>query len=115
SLTRRISSSASCSANPQPSGGSCVLLPGPFCHSAPMGTAAFGLRLRANAPEGQKRFPISQYPRRRSLGWVNFVGRITLWTVSGSLLFLTLAGVSSTLWPLAPLFRARTALGAHPL
>lgn len=42
-------------------------------------------------------------PRRRSLGWVNFVGRITLWTVSGSLLFLTLAGVSSTLWLLAPL------------
>ena len=30
-----------------------------FCHSAPMETHAFGFRLRANAPEGQKRFPIS--------------------------------------------------------
>ena len=29
------------------------------CHSAPMETHAFGFRLRANAPEGQKRFPIS--------------------------------------------------------
>jgi hypothetical protein len=27
-----------------------------FCHSAPMETHAFGFRLRANAPEGQKRF-----------------------------------------------------------
>ena len=31
-----------------------------FCHSAPMETHAFGFRLRANAPEDQKRFPISQ-------------------------------------------------------
>ena len=31
-----------------------------FCHSAPMETHAFGFRLRANAPEGQKRFPISR-------------------------------------------------------
>ena len=31
-----------------------------FCHSAPMGTHDFGFRLRANAPEGQKRFPISE-------------------------------------------------------
>ena len=30
-----------------------------FCHSAPMETHAIGSRLRANAPEGQKRFPIS--------------------------------------------------------
>ena len=30
-----------------------------FGHSAPMETQAFGFRLRANAPEGQKRFPIS--------------------------------------------------------
>ena len=30
-----------------------------FCHSALMETHAFGFRLRANAPEGQKRFPIS--------------------------------------------------------
>jgi hypothetical protein len=30
-----------------------------FCHAAPMETHAFGCRLRANAPEGQKRFPIS--------------------------------------------------------
>ena len=30
-----------------------------FCHSAPMEMHAFGFRLRANAPEGQKRFPIS--------------------------------------------------------
>jgi hypothetical protein len=28
------------------------------CHSAPMETHAFGFRLPANAPEGQKRFPI---------------------------------------------------------
>jgi hypothetical protein len=27
-----------------------------FCHSAPMETHAFGFRLRANDPEGQKRF-----------------------------------------------------------
>ena len=32
-----------------------------FCHSAPMETHAFGFRLRANAPEGQKRFPISSW------------------------------------------------------
>ena len=32
-----------------------------FCHSAPM---AFGFILRANAPEGQKRFPISTNPLR---------------------------------------------------
>jgi hypothetical protein len=34
-----------------------------FCHStpAPMETHAFGFRLRANAPEGQKRFPISDF------------------------------------------------------
>ena len=31
-----------------------------FCHSAPMETHAFGFRLRANAPKGQKRFPISE-------------------------------------------------------
>ena len=31
-----------------------------FFHSAPMETYAFGFRLLANAPEGQKRFPISQ-------------------------------------------------------
>ena len=30
-----------------------------FCHSAPMETHAFGFRLPANAPDGQKRFPIS--------------------------------------------------------
>ncbi len=30
-----------------------------FCHSAPTETHAFGFSLRANAPEGQKRFPIS--------------------------------------------------------
>ena len=30
-----------------------------FCHSAPMETHAFGFRLPANAPEGEKRFPIS--------------------------------------------------------
>ena len=29
-----------------------------FCHSAPVETQAFGFTLRANAPEGQKRFPI---------------------------------------------------------
>jgi hypothetical protein len=31
-----------------------------FCHSAPMETHAFGFRLLANAPKGQKRFPISR-------------------------------------------------------
>jgi acyl-CoA reductase-like NAD-dependent aldehyde dehydrogenase len=31
-----------------------------FCHSAPMETHASGFRLRANAPEGQKPFFISQ-------------------------------------------------------
>jgi hypothetical protein len=30
-----------------------------FCHSATMETHAFGFRLRANAPEGQKRSSIS--------------------------------------------------------
>jgi hypothetical protein len=30
-----------------------------FCHSAPMETHAFGFTLRANASDGQKRFPIS--------------------------------------------------------
>jgi hypothetical protein len=41
-----------------------------FCHSAPMETHACGFRLRANAPEGQKRFPISsaQAPRPLSFG-----------------------------------------------
>ena len=34
-----------------------------FCHSAPMETHAYGFRLRANAPEGQKRFPISHFDR----------------------------------------------------
>ena len=33
-----------------------------FCHSAPMETHAFGFRLRANAPEDQKRFPIRRFP-----------------------------------------------------
>jgi hypothetical protein len=31
------------------------------CHSAPMETHAFGFRLPGNAPEGQKRFPISHF------------------------------------------------------
>ena len=31
-----------------------------FCHSAPMEAPAFGFRLRATAPESQKRFPISR-------------------------------------------------------
>jgi hypothetical protein len=30
-----------------------------FCHSAPMEAHAFGFRLRANAQEGQKQFPIA--------------------------------------------------------
>ena len=33
------------------------VLPIDFCHSAPMEPQAFGFRLRANAPEGQKQFP----------------------------------------------------------
>ena len=32
-----------------------------FCHSAPKEAHAFGFRLRADAPEGQKRFPISSW------------------------------------------------------
>ncbi len=44
---------------PQPSGGSLFDFRAHFCHAAPMETHAFGFRLRANAPEGQKRFPIS--------------------------------------------------------
>ena len=43
---------------PQRSGGSVFDFRAHFCHSAPMETHAFGFRLRANAPEGQKRFPI---------------------------------------------------------
>jgi hypothetical protein len=30
-----------------------------FCHSAPMETHGFGFRPRANTPEGQKQFPMS--------------------------------------------------------
>ena len=37
------------------------LTSGPTCHSAPTETRAFGFRLRANVPEGQKRFLISQF------------------------------------------------------
>ncbi|MGB9274229.1 MAG: hypothetical protein WCC08_03225 [Terrimicrobiaceae bacterium] len=40
----------------------------PILHSALMETHAFGFRLRANAPEGQKRFPISSGTRHR---WKN--------------------------------------------
>jgi acyl-CoA-binding protein len=36
-----------------------------FCHSAPMETHAFGSRVRANAPEGQKRFSISARSRQK--------------------------------------------------
>jgi hypothetical protein len=32
--------------------------PGPHCHAPLMETHAFGFKLRANGPEGQKRFPI---------------------------------------------------------
>ena len=32
------------------------------CHSAPMETHAFGFRPRANAPKGQKRFPMKKMP-----------------------------------------------------
>ena len=64
-----------CSAAPSPPAGglraspatrkSPCLTSGPHsCHSAPMETHAFGFTLRANAPELQKRFPISwQVPR----------------------------------------------------
>ena len=83
-----------------------------FCRCQILGEDR-SFRLRANAPEGQKRFPISKSPRPRSLDWVNFVGRITLWTVSGSLLFLTLAGVSSTLWLLAPFTETDWFLALH--
>lgn len=36
-----------------------------FSHSALMETDAFGFRLPANAPDGQKRFPISRSSLRR--------------------------------------------------
>jgi hypothetical protein len=38
-----------------------------FCHSAPMETQAFGFTVRANAPDGQKRFPIISWGRCRNL------------------------------------------------
>ena len=53
---------------PQPSGGSVFDFRAHFCHSAPMETHAFGFRLRANAPEGQKRFPISGYGQLQRAG-----------------------------------------------
>jgi hypothetical protein len=39
-----------------------------FCQSASMETHAFGFRLRTNAPEGQKRFPISISGPSRTFG-----------------------------------------------
>ena len=51
---------------PQPSGGSAFDFRAYFCHSAPMETHAFGFRHRDNAPEGQKRFPISDLGAGRS-------------------------------------------------
>ena len=53
-----------------------------FCHSAPMETPTSGFGLRANAPEGQKRFPISSeatLPLARKV----MCGR--LWRASGNL------------------------------
>ena len=35
-----------------------------FCDSAPIETHALSFRLRANAPDGQKRFPISQHLKK---------------------------------------------------
>jgi hypothetical protein len=46
----------------------------PFCHSAPMETHAFGFRL-ANAPEGQKRFPIVHRLRAAAPGTPAPLGR----------------------------------------
>ena len=74
-----------CSAAPSPPAGglraspatrkSPCLTSGPHsCHSAPMETHAFGFTLRANAPELQKRFPISwQVPRPTLLNCVKDV------------------------------------------
>ncbi len=42
----------------------CLTFRAHFCHFALMETHAFGFRLPANAPEGQKRFPISYCPRQ---------------------------------------------------
>ena len=53
-----------CSAAPSPPAAAVFDFRAHFCHSAPMETHAFGFRLRANAPEGQKRFPISTNPLR---------------------------------------------------
>jgi hypothetical protein len=45
---------------------------GAYPHSAPMETHVFGLRLPANASDGQKRFPISRRGRsRRKVGLGN--------------------------------------------
>jgi hypothetical protein len=44
---------------PQPSGDSLLDFRAHFFHSAPRETYASGFRLPANAPQGQKRFPIS--------------------------------------------------------
>jgi hypothetical protein len=46
-----------CSAAPSPPAAAVFDFRAHFCHSAPMETHAFGFRLLANAPEGQKRFP----------------------------------------------------------
>ena len=69
-LPARVRISHPLFSGPQPSGGRAAGAPrnpkkpvfdfrAHFCHSAPMETHAFGFTLRANAPEGQKRFPIS--------------------------------------------------------
>ena len=39
---------------------------GHFCHSTPMEMRALGFRLRANAPEGQKRLPISTRSKQKT-------------------------------------------------
>jgi hypothetical protein len=48
-----------------------------FCHSAPVETHALGFRLLANAPEGQKRFPVSLLD-------VNFYDAVLFFVSSGS-------------------------------
>lgn len=54
-------------------------------------------------------------PRRRSLGWINAVGRGTLWTVTGSLCFGALAVASSALWLLTSLAETTWFLFLHQL
>ena len=68
----KCASRTPCSAAPSPPAAAVFDFRAHFCHSAPMETHAFGFTLRANAPEGQKRFPIMQTPGQRPRGRKRF-------------------------------------------